>query len=349
MKASEVNIIIKKWRLFFKSKGISEENISAYLQYVEHLIKQDMPPIFDFTHLCQLCGVDSSFLAAIINSSSSFYRSFEIPKRNGGKREITAPYPSLKYLQTWIYKNIISKQDVHGCAHGFIPNKSTITNVQVHQGQQCLLKFDLKDFFPSIPINWVIEMFSSFGYTPEVSFYLASICCYEGVLPQGSPASPYVSNIIAKHLDRRLYRLGKKFGFRYSRYADDIAFSGDDIPASFIPYVSEIITDCGFIVNEKKIRLYKGHSRKILTGITLMDEGLRLPREYRRQLEKEFHYIQTYGIIGHMNHCHIRKHNYLESLIGKVGYWLMIEPENVLARRMQAYLMSESDKKNINK
>lgn len=345
MKQKEYKNIVQNWKSFYTSSGVEKEYADIYIQYVEKLLKNDLPPIFDFNHLSKLLGIYYADLAAMINCPEKYYRSFEIPKRSGGVREITAPYPSLKYVQTWIYKNILSNVKVHGCAHGFVNKRSTLTNVHVHKNQRCLLKIDLKDFFPSIPLSWVIQMFKSFGYEQSVSYYLASLCCHDGVLPQGSPASPTISNIIARHLDRRLYRLAKKFSLNYTRYADDIAFSGEDINAKHIEYVSAIIQECGFIVNQKKVRLYKEYGNKILTGISLASGEPKLPRDYRRSLEKELYYIEKFGLSGHMAHNKIRKANYLESIIGKVEYWLMIEPENPYALKMQKFLWSEYRKR----
>lgn len=345
MKKEQKKYIIQKWQSFYEDKGVKTDLISIYLDYVQFLVEKDLPPIFDFTHLHSLIGVDFVFLSSAVNNPESFYRTFSIPKRNGTKREITAPYPSLKYVQQWIYKNILSHVKLHGGAHGFVNNRSILTNVQVHQGNSFLLKIDLKDFFPSIHINRIIQVFKSLGYEHHVSYYLAALCSYKGILPQGSPASPMLSNIIARHLDTRLYRFAKSFNFNYSRYADDIAFSGEVINKKHIDYICDIIKDCGFTVNHEKVRLYRNSGNKILTGISLATGKPRLPRKYRRQLEKELFFIKKFGLDEHMTHNKIRKHNYLESILGKINFWLMIEPENNFAREMHDMLYQEYKKK----
>lgn len=243
-------------------------------------------------------------------------------------------------MQRWILDNIISKGKVHGCANGFINGKSIVTNARMHIGQRFLLKIDIQDFFPSIKINWIIRVFLSMGYSRKVAFYLASLCCYNEHLPQGSPASPMLSNIVAYHLDRRLYRLAKKFGLKFSRYADDIAFSGEAIDRRFINYVFNIIRDCGFKPNKKKTRLYNGNGKRILTGISIGDEALRLPRDYRRELEQELHYIKRFGMWNHMEHNKISNPNYPQSIFGKVNFWLMVEPDNDFAKEMRRLLLA---------
>ena len=345
MKAKERKEISRQWEQFFISKGIEEKLTEAYMLYIKKLLDKNLPPIFDFRHLCLLLGINKADLAVMINSPDRYYREFQIPKRSGGLRTITAPYPSLKYVQRWIYDNVLKHIKVHGCAHGFVSGRSILTNANIHVGQHYMLKIDLKDFFPSIPIHRVIQLFSSIGYKHQVSFYLASLCCYDGRLAQGSPVSPVISNIVAIHMDRRLYRLAKQFGLKYSRYADDIAFSGEMIAVKFIEYVKRIIQECGFVINERKIRLYKEHGNKIVTGVSLATGTPRLPRDYRRRLEKELYYINKYGLRGHIAHNKIRQPHYLESIIGKIGYWLMIEPNNIFAKQIQDKLIKEYRRK----
>ena len=341
MGKKELENAIKQWRLFYESRGVKQELIDVYLSYVKCLLDNGVPVIFDFEHLSLLLRLDREILANMVNAPEAFYRQFSIPKRSGGQRDITAPYPSLKYVQTWIYENILSKVSVHGCAHGFVEKRSIISNVHPHLGKKYMLKVDLKDFFPSIKINKIIQVFRSLGYSHEVAFYLASLCSYEKELPQGSPASPMLCNIIAKHMDRRLYRLAKRFGYSYTRYADDIAFSGDEIAVTFISYVRNIIEDCGFALNEKKVRLYGEKGNKILTGISLASGQPRVPRDYRRGLEKELFYIKKYGFDAHVNHMKIRRYNYLESIMGRVDFWKMVEPDNKFADEMSVYLHDE--------
>ena len=198
---------------------------------------------------------------------------------------------------------------------------------------------DMKDFFPSISINWVTQVFKDIGYTNDVAFDLASICCLEDNLPQGAPTSPALSNIVVSHMDKRLYKLCQKYGYKYTRYADDIAISGKYISASFIDIVTCIVEECGFTVNKKKTRLYSEKGNKIITGISLSNHDVRIPRGYRRELGQAIYYILKYGYDAHVKRNKIRKSNYLQSLIGKLNFWLMVEPENEIARKGYDYLM----------
>ena len=342
MRKKEVEEILEKWRTECLRKGMTGLDLQKYLDYVGNLIKQDLPPIVDMRHLSLLMGIDYAHIATVVNTTSDFYREFEIPKRSGGSRVITAPYPSLKYMQTWIYDNILTNRKTHFCANGFVHGHSILTNAQMHENCKMLLKMDISDFFGSIPQSYVINFFrKELGYNLNVSWILSSICTLNGSLPQGAPTSPVLSNLISTSLDRRLYRLSKYYGLTYSRYADDLAFSGNDIPTAFIRYVEGITKDCNLEINRSKTRLYGQGGSKIIAGISLANGKPRVPREYRHKLRQELHYVRKYGLEGHMKHNKIRRANYPESLLGKINFWLYIEPENVFVQEMRAKLMNE--------
>lgn len=334
------NAIYQKWRAYYADFLIDDDIREEILNYVGNILSHKACVVLDSEHLAKLLNVNNNSLFAIINGTNHFYRTFKIKKRSGGVRKIHAPYPSLKIIQQWIYENILIKQYVHGCAHGFKRKKSIVTNVKSHLGNNCLLKLDIKDFFPSIKINMVVQVFKDIGYTNNVSWILARLCCLSNKLPQGAPTSPQLSNIVARYMDKRLYLLARSFGYRYSRYADDISFSGENIPVAFIKYVKDIIEDCGFEVNNKKVRLYKEYDNKILTGISLRDGMMRLPRNKRREYEQEIYYALKYGIDTRIKGEYKNYSTYILSLLGKTNFWLMIEPNNKFALQARPQLLS---------
>ncbi len=334
------NAIFKSWVKYYSSFPFSDEMREAMLNYVGNILSHQACVIFDSEHFAKLLCIENERLFAIVNGTASFYRTFELRKRSGGVREIRAPYPSLKAVQWWIYDYVLKKQYVHGCAHGFRPKKSIVTNVKTHVEGKCLLKLDLKDFFPSIKINKVVQVFKNVGYTDTVSWLLAKLCCLDDELPQGAPTSPVLSNIIARAMDKRLYRLAKRFEYRYSRYADDISFSGEDIPVAFIKYATDIIEDCGFSVNSKKVRLYREHDNKILTGVAIKNGGIKLPREKRRSYEQEIYYAIKYGVDTRIKGDYKHYSTYILSLLGKANFWLLLEPDNKFAKESVPKLQS---------
>ena len=319
----------KEWKKFYESRGLDESKTKIYVKYVNRLAEHELPVIFEFEHLTKLLGIEPKYLSSMINSPENFYRSFVIPKRSGGNREINSPYPSLLHCQSWIYKNILLKLPISNSAHGFVPLKSIFTNATQHLGKKAFLKMDLQNFFPSIPINWVINLFKSHGYPPNVSFYLAALCSYDGKLSQGAATSPYLSNILLRGLDIRLENLCNSYNLTYTRYADDMAFSGDYIPHKFISIVETIINNYKLSVNKNKTRLqckYKG--RRILTGLSIRSNEIKLPKNYKRKLKQELYFVEKYGVLSHLSRLKIRNPNYLESLAGKVQFWLMAEPNS---------------------
>lgn len=329
---------VQEWHDYLMANGLQEEAIRPYLISIEKQLENRVPVILDFEHLCLLLGVNKPYLASVINSPNNHWRSFSIKKRSGGKREISVPYSSLLYVQRWIYNNILLKIPVSPYSHGFVKKKSIVTNAKWHLKQDELLKLDLSNFFPSIGINRIIAIFHSLGYDKSVSFYLASICCLNEALPQGAPTSPYLSNLVCRPLDYRIIKLAKKNGLHYTRYADDLTLSGDVIRPSLISCVKRIVEDTGFKLNEEKTRLYKRKCQRIVTGVCVSDK-LTVPREFKRSIKQEMHYIKKYGLIDHLEKTKCKKRHYCQSLLGRICFWLQVEPKNEFALQSKNHII----------
>lgn len=329
---SSLDSKVNNWIEYFNNRGVSLELIDEYKTFIHNLISKDLPVIFELEHLSQLLGIQYSEFLKLINNPSEYYRKFDIKKRKGGKREILAPLPSLLHCQRWVYKEILTKSITHNNAHGFIANRSIITNASLHLNKKCILKMDIKDFFPSIPINWVINYFSSLGYPNNISYYLSAICCCNDSLPQGAATSPYLSNILLFSLDDRLNKLSKKYNLVYSRYADDMNFSGEYIPSHFSEIVSEIILSYGLEANKNKTQLLTKKGKRIITGLSVSGDKLTLPRNKKREIRKEVHYIEKFGYLSHAAKLKIKNPAYIYSLEGKLTFWLQVEPNNAFAK-----------------
>lgn len=319
-----------EWKSHFRSRGIRSDLSSQYLDYIRPLVKRGVPVIFDFRHLCDLLGRTPGFIARASCAPESFYRNFSIPKKSGGLRSISSPYPSLKECQRWIANQIVARLPLHTSATAYRPKSSIISNVEPHlaAGVQ-LLVVDIKDFFPSISKKRLIGWFSALGYNYEVSVALASLCCLDGHLPQGSPASPHLSNAICTTLDRRLAGIASNFDLSYTRYADDICFSGPEIPPVVLTLVGTAVKESGFVLNPNKTRVHApSASSKIVTGINIASGTARLPRDRRRRLSHVMHFIEAFGYISHRSKLKISDSKYLLRLRGQLEYWRMIEPTN---------------------
>jgi RNA-directed DNA polymerase len=221
-----------------------------------------------------------------------------IPKKSGAPRLIEIPKPRLKTLQRRILDRILACLPAHPCAHGFVRGRSALTGAQVHAGESLIVSADLADFFPSTPLRRVHGLFRSLGYpwavarsltglvstaTPEAVFTRRPVS--EGHnfsnrklhagrhLPQGAPTSPALANLCAWPLDQRLAGLARAAGGTYTRYADDIALSGDAAFATRAPRVvaavGRIAAAEGYRLNASKTRLMAAHQRQCVTGIVV--------------------------------------------------------------------------------
>ena len=299
-----------------------------YQEFLKKIILSNCPVILSLKHLAVLLDVDYTILLAMINHSSSFYYEFSIPKRSGGERKISAPYPVMLMAQRWINDNILSKVSIHPSATGFVKDASIKDNASPHLGHDFILKSDVKDFFPSITINRVRLIFKRLGYSRKIAFALASLCSLDGVLPQGAATSPTISNIIFKRLDYRMFGLASKLGLTYTRYADDLAFSGESIYPKLIDYISDIVRSEGFELNTEKTRLMPPKHQQIITGISVSTGSIKLPKATKRKLRQEVYYVLKYGIREHLKNQGFLDPIYLERLVGKMYFWQSLEPDN---------------------
>lgn len=282
---------LQEWDQFFEASGIALEQRPVLLEYITNLTNSGFPIIFEFEHLAKLLGFDTTTLAILSINTTKSYRTFGIPKKRGGTRNISSPYPALASCQKWILDNILSNIKLGSHSYAYRTGRNIYANAQIHLGSNYLIKLDLTDFFGSISINRVISVFKNIGYPNSLSFHLASICCYKNSLPQGACTSPTLSNIIAKRLDRRIYALVEKLGLKYTRYADDLTISGSYIPKGIISSIRKIIESEGFKINEDKTVVKGIGQKKIVTGLCITGNGVRVPKEYRRKFRQESFYF----------------------------------------------------------
>lgn len=251
---------------------------------------------------------------------SEKYTSFNINKKNGGVREISAPSKPLKSLQSktaTLLQNClldieISTGNINSSSHGFRPEKSIFTNASRHRNKRFVLNLDLKDFFPTITfprIRGFLIQDKYFSLHKNIATILAQIACLDSKLPQGSPCSPVISNMIAGILDLHLSKLAKSNNCTYTRYADDITFSTNkrDFPKSLafsdpqMPHewklgrqLLGLIKKCGFCVNESKTRLQYKTSRQQVTGL-VVNKKVNVPAEYRHLVRAYVHSLVNTG------------------------------------------------------
>jgi len=268
--------------------------------------------ITGFNELAECLGVTSTqlnWLADVWRSdfdAAAKYNHYHynlIAKRRGGNRLIESPKKLLKRIQRQVNDEILSQVPTHEAAHGFCKNRNCLSHVKNHVGKKYLFLFDLSHCFQSIEWSSVYSVFLGLGYEKTVARCLTSLCTNQfngedrllakldseqkariGVrhLPQGAPTSPALSNIILYRLDNRLWGLAKSLQLKYSRYADDIAFSGNKIRDwDFLETVTgAICLEEGFQLNHRKSRIIKPQQRQKLTGIVVNKKPNIDRREY---------------------------------------------------------------------
>ncbi len=290
------------------------------------------------------------------------YRTFTIRRRNGRSRTIRAPNRSLKYIQRIIYETLHRMYRPNIAVHGFVPNRSIITNATKHLGQQFVLNLDLRDFFRSITRARVIGRLKAAPYrlqSPVAALIGFLATDSEGKLPLGSPCSPVIANIVAAQLDSDIIELCRSLSCTYTRYADDITISTDQnkFPTNIARYPSaqvtvqvvigdqllDIIEDNGFQINHSKSRLQNYWTRQLCTGLVVNGESLSLPGPYKRRLRALIHNWQRFGWEIAAKRMHENegrrlfrsRERFADHVLGRINYVRLIRGEdNPVAKRM---------------
>lgn len=330
---------IEEYKREFRKKA-EIENYSAQetdkmLNYALELYKKNLPIIFDSIHFSLLVGVKQEYLYKVSNSQYLFYRTFYIPKKNKEQREIKEPLPILKDIQSWILDNILNNVPVSIYSKAFKKDSSIKDNARFHQNQNIVVCLDIEKYFNNIKEYDVIKMFSDLGYNKKLSVLLAKLCCLDNSLPQGAPTSPYISNIITKNMDCELAGLAKElsnenFSIRYTRYADDITFSGSEINISdLIGSTRKILKKYQFKLNDKKTRVFHKNNRQLVTGI-VVNEKMQVSKNLRKQLRANVYFIKKFGLANHMAHqnINISEKQYLRQLLGNINFVLFVNPRD---------------------
>jgi len=277
------------------------------------------------------------------------YIAFSIPKRDGGTRLIMAPKRRLKAIQRKLLELIVKRLPLSDDAHGFRSKRSVATGAAPHVGRRVVIHMDLKDFFPSVHVGRVRGLLVALGYGYPVATALAVLMTEAPRQPvdlggavyhvpvgsrycvQGAPTSPGLCNCVATRLDRRLGGLARKLGMAYTRYADDLAFSGDDpaLAPKLVAQASVIIRAEGFDINARKTRIMRRGGRQTVTGVVVNKE-LGLSRKERRRLRAGIHRLAQQQGDGAVNRT------LLSRLRGKLAYLSMLNPKQAerLAERL---------------
>lgn len=302
--------------------------VSSQLDYagtdLGALKRRGLPEIEDVVALAEAIGLSPediawlAFDADATDPEADHYWRFQIPKRAGGSRSISAPKGKTRRAQLWIKESILDQLTPAPAAMAFRPGLSILDNAQRHAASELIVRLDVKDFFPSITFPRVRGWFRQLGYSPGMASVFAlivtdrdrrtltlegvtrSVALGERALPQGACTSPGLANLVMRSFDRRVAAWSGNRNWIYTRYADDLVFSSRDESADvgqLIGFVTRMLDEESFRVNGKKTAVMRGSSRKTVTGLVLGNEGeVRLRRDYRRKVRAMLHRCETLGL-----------------------------------------------------
>ena len=314
-------------------------------------------PVWNFaSELASAMGIAAPQLAFLTfhrgAATVDHYHRFQIPKRRGGMRDVSAPKNKLRAAQRFVLEQVLAKIPLHEAATAFAPGTSTVQNAARHMGAQVVVRLDLKDFFPSISFARVRSAFSSLGYSGAVSTVLALLCTEaprlqmsldgetrhvalgERVLPQGACTSPALSNWICRRLDARLTGLAKRFGWTYSRYADDLIFSSSEADADIKTLIScarSVLRDEKLNINDDKTRVMRTNARQSVTGLVVNAQNSEAPRPSRPDLRRFRAFLHSYESQGREAMTQKMGRDALAHARGMISYIHISQPDKARA------------------
>lgn len=315
----------------------SSKYVEKYIVYAKNLFHKNLPVITSPAHLSGLIGLDHQYVCSMAYSSEKFYRHFTIKKANGKTRSIDEPLPDLKFVQHWILENILEKCPVSEYAKAFIKGRTLKHNARFHKAQFVVVTMDIKDFFPSVKIFDIFSIYKGMGYWDDVAWFLAHLCCLKKVLPQGAPTSPYLSNIRLLKLDEEIAKYTSEKKIRYTRYADDLTFSGHLDPHKVISKISQLVYAEGFQVNPQKTRVAYQNARQEVTGI-VVNSHMQVSKDQRKSIRQQVYYITKYGLDSHLAHIGETRQNYINHLMGQINFALFVNPKDTELKMYYAKL-----------
>lgn len=311
------------------------------------LEKQGLPLLHRGEDLAAAMGIELSRLRWLTyhrkGATVVHYHRYGIPKKTGGIRNISAPRLALATAQRWVFDHILEKLEPSSSSHGFVRGRNVLSNALPHVGRHVVVNLDVKDFFPSITFRRVKGLFCQVGYSEHIAILLALLCTEpprvavesggkvyhvalsERVLPQGACTSPAITNTICRRLDARLSAFAKRYDFAFTRYADDLTFSGNDSSSvgRVLRMARLVLAEEGFTEHTAKTHVMRKGRRQEVTGVTVNERATVGRKEYR-QLRAILHNAARHGLASQNRNDHPAFGEYLR---GRVAFIQMIDPQ----------------------
>lgn len=275
-------------------------------------------------------GFSAKTLYSVSNSISGHYHDVNLHKGNGEFRQLSVPDDLLKSIQKKISEVLLPLEPISRYATAYRPGGSTRINALPHVGQPVVLKLDIRHFFDNIIYPVVKKKaFPAERYSEQNRILLTILCSLHDTLPQGAPTSPAISNIVMRDFDTAVGNWCLQHKIAYTRYCDDMTFSGDFDPAPVISLVKNELRQLGLFLNDHKTTIIRKGQRQYVTGIVVNEKAV-VPKEYKHSIRQEMHYCRKYGIPSHLERqgLSITADAYKASLLGRINYVLSVEPYN---------------------
>lgn len=337
----DINFEVYKKKFSEKAteNGYSAENITRCLDYAQPLITKGLPVIYNTSHLSALVGYNTSYIKKAAKYPKSYYRQFSIIKKDGTPRIVSEPLPSLKEIQIWILNEILYQNKVSRYAKAYIHKRGIKDHVKYHTKSSKVLTMDIKKFFDSIEFELVEKLFIKMGYSSNISNLLTKLCYLDKSLPQGAPTSPYITNILLLEFDERVSEYCRERKIKYTRYSDDLAFSGSIKKIALIKFIKQELSRLKLKINNSKTRLMRQNQQQIISGL-IVNEKIQVPKAERNKIRNQMFYIKKFGLESHMEKTLQTKQNYIKHLIGKINYILSMNAEDKEFIDYKKYLYS---------
>jgi RNA-directed DNA polymerase len=338
--------------------------LNRAVEQIERLIlpTPSLPAILTLNHLAHRTETNYTTLRNTVEDSSTYYRSFHIRKRSGGRRLINVPQPELMRVQRWLTAHVLRPLSAHHRSFAFSKKASIYRCAAEHYNARWLIKMDVSGFFGSISEIQVYRVYREIGYEPLVSFELTRLTTYAppasirytspnwstrqkaysippyvsdriGFLPQGAPTSPMLSNLVMRCIDIELDAIARAMGLVFTRYSDDITFSTRGTftrqkAGLLIWRTKRTLAKIGLRTNDRKTTIVPPGARKVVLGLLVDGAHPRLTHEFKSKLRQHLYYLEKYGPQGHAE-----KRNFdsiwgmYRHIRGLIDFAKMVEPD----------------------
>jgi len=274
-------------------ESVSDDTIKE----IHRLASLGLPPLISIDLLSALFGVSRGFSRVLVLNVNKYYRTFEIvnPSKT---RVINAPMVALKIIQKWMSFHLLQAYKVPDNVFGFVPGKSHALAAKMHLNAEWVFSVDIKDFFQTTSEQLIAKTLLKVGYDIEASIFLARLFCFNGFLAQGSPSSPILSNWCFLPVDIQLMAFCQKNGITYTRYADDLVFSGtNEFPEELIAVVNKCLSHGSWSLSPNKTEFSKSPAPMRVHGLLVNSQNPRLPKRYRNKIRAYRHMLSNKKVI----------------------------------------------------